>query len=130
MRYGCSRCNLSSLNFNTGLGWSSSGAGGGAGLDLPAVFDAAAFSSGWPAELFTSSSGMSNHSHALMAASWMDRFSIRQIKSSVLPPCLHSLKQFQMFFSVSTRNCVLLVPLWMGHGPLNEWPVRLKVSSN
>jgi len=36
----------------------------------------------------------------------------------VLPPCLHSLKQFQTFLLTLTRNCVGLLPLWIGQGPL------------
>jgi hypothetical protein len=36
------------------------------------------------------------------------------MKSRTLPPCLHSLKQFQMFLLMLTRNWVGLLPLWMG----------------
>ena len=34
---------------------------------------------------------------AFRAAAWMLHFSISAMKSRTLPPCLHSLKQFQMF---------------------------------
>ena len=55
---------------------------------------------------------------AFNAAAWMLTSSIRAMKSRTLPPCLHSLKQFQMFLLMLTRNCVGLLPLWIGHGPL------------
>src|ERR1039457_2652912 len=69
-----------------------------------------------------------NHSMALRAAAWMLAFSILAMKSRTLPPCLHSLKQFQMFLLMLIRNCVGLLPLWIGHGPLKLSLPRLNLS--
>src|SRR5581483_238055 len=55
--------------------------------------------------------------------------SLRAMKSRVLPPPLHSLKQFQTFLDKLTRNCVGFSPLWIGHGPLSVSPLLLKRSS-
>src|SRR5207302_11515757 len=78
---------------------------------------------------WASSAGMLNHSTAFSAAAWMVTFSIRAMKSRTLPPCLHSLKQFQMFLEMLTRNWVGFSPLWIGHGPLRLSPLLLKRSS-
>jgi hypothetical protein len=71
-----------------------------------------------PALADTASGSRSNHSMAFSAAAWMLTFSIRAMKSRTFPPRLHSEKQFQTFLLMLTRNCVGLLPLWMGQGPL------------
>ena len=52
---------------------------------------------------------------------------MRAMKSTTLPPCLHSLKQFQRFLLRLTRNCVGFVPLWMGQQPLRLSSLRFIV---
>jgi len=65
-----------------------------------------------------------NHSTALSAAAWMLTLSILVDESRALPPCLHSLKQFQSFLEMLTLNCVGL-SLVNGHGPLS-YPAPLE----
>jgi hypothetical protein len=65
----------------------------------------------------------------MSSAAWrMLQFSLRATKSMMLPPHLHSLKQFQQFLEMLTRNCVGLSPLYNGHDPLRLSPLRLKRS--
>src|ERR1035437_7951018 len=124
-RYGCSRTSLSNRNCNGLFGalFSTTGAGfaAGFGRGVSLVFGVSSDSpaSGLDSTDMASGSRL-NHSMAFKAAAWMLTSSIRAMKSRALPPCLHSLKQFQMFLLMLTRNCVGLLPLWMGHGPLRS----------
>src|SRR5581483_9525495 len=129
-RYGCSRSSLSRRNFSALFGalLSFEGAGLGAafGWEVGLFLGASSASSAASPELPDMASwSRPNHSMALRAAAWMVTPSIRAMKSRVLPPCLHSLKQFQTFLLVLTRNCVGLLPLWMGQTPLKLSPLRL-----
>src|SRR5450631_622082 len=133
VRYGCVRSSLSSRNFSGALGTLLSGADFGDAAGRAAGFDAGADVFGSVTSAFSSLADMAsgsrlNHSIAFNAAAWMLHFSILAMKSRVLPPCSQSLKQFQMFLVMLTRNCVGLLPLWIGHGPFRLSPVRLNWS--
>src|ERR1035437_9637153 len=133
-RYGCWRSSLSRRNFRGALGVLLSGDAFGDAAGRLTGLDAGTDAFGSAVSALSSLADMAsgsrlNHSIALSAAAWMLTFSISAMKSRTLPPCLHSLKQFQMFLMRLTRNCVGLLPLWMGHGPLRLSVPRLNFSS-